>query len=50
MRFLGIDKDNWIVIVIIIVFLILLAAVSWLSPELNLWDNWWTSLWWIASE
>ena len=50
MRFLGIDKDDWVVIAIIVVFLILLAAVSWLSPGLNLWDNWWTSLWWIASE
>ena len=45
MRFLGIDKDDWVVIAIIVVFLILLAIVSFLFPGINLWGEWLSSVW-----
>jgi hypothetical protein len=42
-------KVDWFAIIIIVVFLALLAAVSWLSPGLNLWDRWWESIWWVST-
>ena len=45
LRILGIDRDDWPVIIAVAGLLTVLALISFLVPGLNLWDEWLSSVW-----